>query len=183
MCNRPFHVNRRATHLSSQPRCSHTLECRFLRLTLTRCHDVACALTTRVRRADVSGTRIHAHRSILAARSDYFSNMFGSQCREAQPGAVVTVGETTPAAFKKLLAYLYSDVLELDDEVVVDVRNAARTLPRPHPTRTAPFRSPCTGPFDPSAPHAPRFTTPRRRLDTLDPPQVALSPRLTIFAR
>ena len=64
------------------------------------------------------------------------------------------MGETTPAAFKKLLAYLYSDELELDDEVVVDVRNAARTLPHPHPARTAPFRSPCTGIFDPSAPHA-----------------------------
>ena len=92
------------------------------------CSDV------RLRRTDVSGTRIHAHRNILAARSDYFSNMFGSQwhqCREAQPGAVVTVGDTTPAAFKKLLAYLYSDELELDDEVVVDVRSAA-SLPRPH---------------------------------------------------
>ena len=32
------------------------------------------------------------------------------------------MGETTPAAFKKLLAYLYSDALELDDAVVVDVR-------------------------------------------------------------
>mgnify|MGYP002005084111 CR=1 FL=1 len=83
-----------------------------------------------VRRTDVGGTRIHAHRNILAARSDYFSNMFGSQCREAQPGAVVTVGETTPAAFKKLLAYLYSDELELDDEVVVDVRG--RTLDPNH---------------------------------------------------
>jgi hypothetical protein len=42
------------------------------------------------------------------------------------------VGETTPAAFKKLLAYLYSDELELDDEVVVDVRNAASPTPSPH---------------------------------------------------
>eukprot|EP00964_Phaeocystis_antarctica_P005920 scaffold3238_cov60-Phaeocystis_antarctica.AAC.3 len=57
--------------------------------------------------------------------------MFGSQCREAQPGAVVTVGDTTPAAFKKLLAYLYSDELELDDEVVVDVRSNA-SPPRPN---------------------------------------------------
>ena len=42
------------------------------------------------------------------------------------------MGETTPAAFKKLLAYLYSDELELDDEVVVDVRNAASPTPSPH---------------------------------------------------
>ena len=45
------------------------------------------------------------------------------------------MGETTPAAFKKLLAYLYSDALELDDEVVVDVRNrqnASSPTPSPH---------------------------------------------------
>ena len=95
-----------------------------------------------VRRTDVGGTRIHAHRSILAARSDYFSNMFGSQCREAQPGAVVTVGETTPAAFKKLLAYLYSDELELDDEVVVDVSCSDSPL---HPNHFIP--QPGHGPF------------------------------------
>ena len=85
----------------------------------------------------MSGTRIHAHRNILAARSEYFSNMFASQCREAQPDAVVTVGETTPAAFKKLLAYLYSDALELDDEVVVDVRNAASPTHQPTPLHFA----------------------------------------------
>ena len=100
------------------------------------CSDVS------VRRTDVGGTRIHAHRSILAARSDYFSNMFGSQCREAQPGAVVTVGETTPAAFKKLLAYLYSDELELDDEVVVDVSSSDSPL---HPNHFIP--QPGHGPF------------------------------------
>ena len=62
------------------------------------------------------------------------------------------MGETTPAAFKKLLAYLYSDALELDDEVVVDVRNAARTLPHPPLLFSACAR----GPFDPSAPRTPR---------------------------
>ena len=101
----------------------------------------------------MSGTRIHAHRNILAARSDYFSNMFGSQCREAQPGAVVTVGETTPAAFKKLLAYLYSDELELDDEVVVDVRSAA-SLPRPHHCILQPGHGSLNPLLAPSAPLA-----------------------------
>ena len=117
----------------------------------------------------MSGTRIHAHRNVLAARSDYFSNMFGSQCREAQPGAVVTVGETTPAAFKKLLAYLYSDELELDDEVVVDVRSAA-SLPRPHHFILQPGHGPLNPLFAPSAP-LPTPSAPFEPLHNL-PPQV-----------
>ena len=75
------------------------------------------------------------------------------------------MGETTPAAFKKLLAYLYSDELELDDEVVVDVRNAARTLPRPHTAGTAPFLNPLR-PIRPLCSSRTLFTTPRRRPGT-----------------
>ena len=68
-----------------------------------------------------------AVRAVLSARSTYFRSMFKSNCREAQPGAVIQVGETTAAAFRLLLAYLYTDALDgLDDEVVLDVMRKAR---------------------------------------------------------
>ena len=47
-------------------------------------------------------------------------------CREAEAGAVITVGDTTAAAFGCLLAYLYSDELELVDAVVIDVMRKAQ---------------------------------------------------------
>jgi len=75
---------------------------------------------------EVEGERITAHRAILIFRSDFFRGMLKSGCREAQPGTVISVGETTPAAFRRLLAFLYSDTLDLDDEVVVDVMRKAR---------------------------------------------------------
>ena len=75
----------------------------------------------------IEGTRFTAHRAVLSARSTYFRSMFKSNCREAQPGAVIQVGETTAAAFRLLLAYLYTDALDgLDDEVVLDVMRKAR---------------------------------------------------------
>jgi len=75
---------------------------------------------------EVEGARITAHRVILAARSEYFRRMLQSSCREAQPGAVIRIGETTAAAFRKVLAFLYTDTLELDDVVVVNVMCKAR---------------------------------------------------------
>ena len=38
---------------------------------------------------------------------------------------VFQVSETTPAAFRRLLAFLYSDRLDLDDQVVIDVMRKA----------------------------------------------------------
>jgi hypothetical protein len=75
---------------------------------------------------EVEGTRISAHRVILVARSAYFRAMFTSNCREAKPDAIILVGETTALAFRRLLGYLYSDTLQLDDEVVIDVMRKAR---------------------------------------------------------
>lgn len=39
---------------------------------------------------------------------------------------MITVGDTTAAAFGCLLAYLYSDELELVDAVVIDVMRKAQ---------------------------------------------------------
>ena len=47
--------------------------------------------------------------------------MLMSSFREGQHGAVVTVGDSTPSAFRALLRYLYTDQLACDDESVVDV--------------------------------------------------------------
>jgi hypothetical protein len=75
---------------------------------------------------EVEGARITAHRAVLVSRSAYFRGMFMSPCRETRTGAVIVVHGTTSAAFRSLLAYLYSDSLELDDDVVIDVMQKAR---------------------------------------------------------
>ena len=58
---------------------------------------------------DVEGTFIKAHRAVLVVRSEYFRSMLKSGGRTAQPGAVIPIRGTSPAAFRKLLAFLYSD--------------------------------------------------------------------------
>ena len=75
---------------------------------------------------DVGGTRFVGHRAILAAHSEYFCRMFTSAWREAEGGALITVGETTPAALRCMLRYLYTDHLTLDDELVIDVLRKAK---------------------------------------------------------
>ena len=74
---------------------------------------------------DVGGEAIRAHKAVLAARSSYFRAMLTSSCAEAQPGATIRVHDTTAVAFKRLLAFVYTDDLELDDAVVVDVLRKA----------------------------------------------------------
>eukprot|EP00900_Chrysochromulina_parva_P001813 jgi/Chrpa1/11632/Chrysochromulina_OHIO_Genome00021125-RA len=75
---------------------------------------------------EVEGARITAHRAVLVSRSAYFRGMFMSPCRETASDAVIVVRDTTIAAFRKLLAYLYGDRLELDDDVVLDVMQKTR---------------------------------------------------------
>jgi hypothetical protein len=75
---------------------------------------------------EVEGSRITAHRAVLVSRSEYFQGMFKSTCREMAPDVVIVIRDTTIAAFRKLLAYLYVDRLELDDDVVLDVMQKTR---------------------------------------------------------
>ena len=75
---------------------------------------------------EVAGEQITAHRSILAARSTYFRAMFQSDCHEAQRDAVVRISDCPSEAFHRLLVWLYTDELQLDDGHVVDVLRKAR---------------------------------------------------------
>ena len=78
----------------------------------------------------VNNERIPAHRIILAARSTYFRTMFSSGMKEAQEGNDIIVQDTSPAAFRALLLYLYTDELAFDDsvELLVDVLCKAKEL-------------------------------------------------------
>lgn len=49
-----------------------------------------------------------------------------SSFHEGQHDAVVTIGDTTPSAFRAVLRYLYTDDLVCDEESVVDVMRKAR---------------------------------------------------------
>ena len=52
--------------------------------------------------------------------------MLTSSFQEGQRDATVTIGDATPAAFRAVLRYLYTDGLACDDESVVDVMCKAR---------------------------------------------------------
>lgn len=73
----------------------------------------------------VNGERIQAHRCILAARSQYFATMFASSFREAQANAPVHVKDTSAAAFRSLVKYLYTDELTFNDADVVHLMQLA----------------------------------------------------------
>ena len=89
----------------------------------------------------VGDARIPAHRVILEARSQYFRAMLSSGFREGQEPAYkrartsgqeeaadITIGDTTPEAFKALLRYLYTDELCFADEQLLDVMRKAKEI-------------------------------------------------------
>jgi sugar lactone lactonase YvrE len=82
----------------------------------------------------VGKTKITAHKNVLASRCEYFKVMFSSAFKEggslggasAASLASVTVGDTTPSAFKALLQYLYTDVFKFKDRDVLSVMRKAK---------------------------------------------------------
>ena len=89
----------------------------------------------------VGHTRIHAHRCILQAQSEYFGAMLSSGFREGQEppckraktsgqeaATEITIGDTTPEAFRALLRYLYTDELRFEEEELLDVMRKAKEI-------------------------------------------------------
>jgi sugar lactone lactonase YvrE len=84
----------------------------------------------------VEETQITAHKAVLASHSAYFKAMLSSGFKESQSGGergaaasdvtTITIGDTTPSAFKSLLRYLYTDVFEFEDEDILSVMSKAK---------------------------------------------------------
>jgi hypothetical protein len=84
----------------------------------------------------VEETQITCHKAVLASHSEYFNTMFSSAFREGQGGGgrgaaasavTITIGGTTPSAFKSLLRYLYyTDVFEFEDKDILSVMSKAK---------------------------------------------------------
>ena len=75
----------------------------------------------------VGGETIPAHKGILAARCEYFATMFGSGFAEGGGAAApLPVADTTPAAFRALLRFLYTGAVDLEEASVLDVASLAQ---------------------------------------------------------
>ncbi|XP_040907733.1 transcription regulator protein BACH1b [Toxotes jaculatrix] len=96
---------------------SHVLRC----LDDQRRRDMLCDVTV-----VVEGQSFRAHRSVLAACSEYFTHRISSL---TQHGAVITLPqEVTVAGFKPLLKFAYTSKLLFGKEDVLEIRNSASTL-------------------------------------------------------
>ena len=88
----------------------------------------------------VGGETIRAHKVILAARCEYFATMLGSGGAEGtgggsggatsggggNPAVPLPVTDTTPAAFRVLLRFLYTGAVVFEEASVMDVACLAR---------------------------------------------------------
>lgn len=66
---------------------------------------------------NVRGQIVHANRHLLASRSEYFQAMFSGSFVEscnASGGALINITDTTVEAFKAMLWFLYSGLINVD---------------------------------------------------------------------
>ncbi|KAF9182731.1 hypothetical protein BGZ51_004477 [Haplosporangium sp. Z 767] len=70
---------------------------------------------------------MHAHSLILQARSTYFSRALGSDWKEANQ-KVFQKPNISPVVFERILHYIYSGRLVLEDEMIMDLIKAADEL-------------------------------------------------------
>jgi len=75
---------------------------------------------------EVDGESMTAHKAILATRSEHFKTFFASS--NVHVSAPVSIRDTTPAAFKALLRYMYTDELVFADADVLHVMRKAKEM-------------------------------------------------------
>lgn len=67
----------------------------------------------------IESEHFHAHRAILAARSEYFRALLYGGLRESQTSSrVIEIKECKASAFKILLRYIYTGKISLNKENV-----------------------------------------------------------------
>jgi hypothetical protein len=64
---------------------------------------------------------------VLSARSEYFHAVFNNGMRESSQPEIVVSAATTPAIFRSMLLYLYTDRIE---DISTQVRRVARVRQR-----------------------------------------------------
>ena len=73
----------------------------------------------------VGAEEIQGHRALLVSRSQYFATLLTSEFQEALVRRI-EVCDTTPAAFRAMLRYLYTDVVvDMEDALAMDVLQLA----------------------------------------------------------
>ncbi|WIA29072.1 hypothetical protein OEZ86_011583 [Tetradesmus obliquus] len=77
---------------------------------------------------EVCDERIKAHKLILTTQCDYFRKMLAPDQFAEGSTNTVKVQDTTPAAFKALLRYLYTDELCFSDDTILDVMLLAQKM-------------------------------------------------------
>ncbi|XP_071078772.1 BTB/POZ domain-containing protein 9-like [Haliotis cracherodii] len=77
----------------------------------------------------VEGVRFHAHKVILAARSEYFRALLFGGMKESQPGTTeIELQDTPNIAFSALLKYMYTgrmNLIEIKEENLLDILGLA----------------------------------------------------------
>lgn len=70
--------------------------------------------------ADLCRLQVHAHKAILASRSEYFRSMFSSGMSESRQKEI-ELKDVRCSVFQALIEYIYTDCVDLTAETAVEV--------------------------------------------------------------
>jgi hypothetical protein len=86
----------------------------------------AASASPRSKKAKVETAGGTASAAAASSPSPSPSSSSSSSSSSSTSSLIITIGETTPSAFKALLRYLYTDVLKIEDEDILSVMRKAK---------------------------------------------------------